>query len=202
VAAAGLSAAALHFMSTPAASHHHGGRRAPSSPSGTSGQAPVLTPISAAGFVALRTPKQDPFDENTGDAKNVLSGNPAGWATSEYYNYSHFGNLKSGTGLILDMGQAVRISSVTITFGPNPGTDVQLKVGNSDQRSAANVTSMPVVAGMSNVSNARTFTIASPVAGRYLVIWFTNLAQMPNSHNPVKYQAQVFSVVIHGSAAA
>ncbi len=157
----------------------------------------LLTPTGASGFDALHTAAQDPSDENTYLAKNLLDHNTAGWQTQQYYGSSKFGNLKSGSGLILDMGRSVRISSVQITFGSQPGAVAELKVGNSNTRSAANEESMTTVAGPANVSGAQTFTIAKPVAGRYLVVWLTNLP--PLAHARGKYMAQIFTIMIRGT---
>lgn len=194
----GLSAMMLHLFSPSAATHGVGKRPSSSASASAAARAVTLTPVAAHGFDALRTNKEDPSDENTSLAINLIDHNPAGWETQEYYNYSHFGDLKSGSGLILDMGKSVTITSVTVTFGSVPGADVELKIGNSDLRSAANEASMATVASMNNAYGQQTFTIAKPVAGRYLVVWFTNLPPIPNV--PGKYRAQIFSIVIRGIA--
>ena len=74
----------------------------------------VLKPISAHGFDALNL--SDSGNENDNQAANAIDGNPAGW-TSQDYATAALGNLKAGTGLILDMGRPVKLSSVTIQFG-------------------------------------------------------------------------------------
>jgi hypothetical protein len=196
VVVVGLSAAAFKYLHKPGSGHPSGG---PSSSHTTSPAAKVvvLTPVGASGFDALRTTTQDPTDENTYLAKNLLDHNPYGWRTQQYYGSSKFGNLKSGSGLILDMGTSVKVSSVQITFGSQPGADVELKVGDSETRSAANEESMTTVATATDVSGAQTITIAKPVAGRYLVVWFTNLP--PLAHAQGKYMAEIFTVIIRGT---
>jgi hypothetical protein len=196
VAVLGLSAAALKYFQSPSPAHTTGGGGRSHSASPPA-QPVLLTPTGASGFDALHGPDQDPTDENSSLASNLLDHNPAGWQTQQYYGSSKFGNLKSGSGLILDMGQPVRISSVQINFGTQPGAVVALKVGNSDTRSAANEESMTTVAGPTSVSGPQTFTIAKPVADRYLVVWFTNLP--PLAHARGKYMAQIFTIMIHGT---
>jgi serine/threonine protein kinase len=196
VVVAGLSAGALRLLHSPA-TRSHGGRPS-SSPSSASASATLLAPVAAQGFDALRTPAEDPSDENSSLAVNLINHSPEGWETHEYYGSSHFGNLKSGSGLILDMGRPVTITSVTITFGTAPGADVQLKIGNSNARSAANEQSMATVASMNNAVGQQMFTITKPVTGRYLVVWFTNLPQVP--HVPGKYRAEIFTIMIRGTA--
>ena len=193
VAVGGASAAALHLLhksaSTPPA------RSSTSARARASASAVAIQPVSAAGFDALNL--SDSGDENTNMAANVLHGNSQGWATQQYYT-SNFGNLKAGTGFILDLGKAVKVSSITVMFGSVPGADVQIKVGNSNARSASNLASMTTVASQNDVSNSYTFNVRNPVVGRYLVIWFTKLP--PMTQTPNRYMAQILGVAIHGTS--
>jgi hypothetical protein len=193
VAVAGASAAAVHLLDKPAAAGAAGG----SSSAGVTApaSAAVITPVSAHGFDALNP--ADAGDENSNTAANILDRNPAGWATQQYFT-RYFGDLKAGTGLILDLGKPVRVSSITVTFGSIPGANVQLKMGDSDARSATNLASMTTVASKNDVSGSTTFTVQRAVTDRYLVIWFTKLPPMPQPGN--RYMAQIFGVVIHGAS--
>jgi hypothetical protein len=198
VAVAGASAAAIHLFgksSPPASTGHRSGRPAASSPA-TSG-ATVLSPAAASGFDALNP--ADKGNENTNQAGNVLDGNSAGWSTQYYVGQdgAHFGNLKSGTGFILTLSPPARVSSVTVTFGSATGAVAQLRVGNSDFRSSANLESMTTVAGPRAVAGTYTFTVQRPVLGRYLVIWFTKLP--PLAGHPGQFEAQIFKVVVRGT---
>jgi hypothetical protein len=154
----------------------------------------VLKPVSAHGFDALNL--SDSGDENDNQAANAIDGNPQGWSTQQYLSPA-LGNLKAGTGLILDMGQPVRLSSITIQFGPAAGADVQIKVGSSPTRSAANEASMATVASATGVGGEHTFTVTGAPAGQYIVIWFTRLP--PTSGG--QFMAQVLSIVVRGTAA-
>ena len=195
VAVVGVAIAAFTLRHSPgsAKTGQHGG----SGHTHVTVQAQVLAPVAAQGFDALRTPAEDPSDENSSLAANLIDHNPAGW-TTEWYDSPQFGGYKSGSGLILDMGKPVTITSVLITFGSAPGANVELKVGDSSVRSAANEQSMATIASGTDVSGPTTFTIAKPVTGRYLVIWFTQLP--PMAHSRGKYQAQVLTIIIRGTA--
>jgi hypothetical protein len=200
VAAGGASAAAVHLLNRtpsapPAAGKSHGVTSSPSS------QLTVLTPVSASGFDALNA-TGDPGDENSNEAANVLDHNGAGWSTQQYIGSSSgswptFGDLKAGTGFILDLGRAADVKSVTVTFGSVPGADVEIKLGDSATRSGTNLEAMKIVASASNVSGSYTFTVRSGATGRYVVIWFTKLPPMTGTSN--KYMAQIFSVVVRGT---
>jgi hypothetical protein len=193
LAVAGASAEAVHLLhkspSAPAPGRSSG---ATTNPVGVT----VIKPVSAQGFDALNT--ADSGDENSSQAANVLDGNAGGWSTQQYWRSPYFGNLKAGTGLILDLGKPVRVSSITVTFGSVPGANVQIKVGNSNARSEANLASMTTVASQADVSGIATFTVRQPVSDQYLVIWFTKLPPMAQGGN--KYMAQIFGVVVHGTS--
>jgi hypothetical protein len=193
----GLGAAAFKILDKPNSGHPANGGSSSTHTTSPVAQTTVLKPQSASGFDALHSQSQDPTDENAKLAANLVDGNPAGWQTQHYYGSPKFGNLKSGSGLILNMGKPVKISSVTIKFGDVPGTVAELKVGDSGTRSAANEESMTTVAGPDNVVGTHTFTISKPVAGQYLVLWLTNLPPVPHTHN--QYMAQVFTIVIRGT---
>jgi hypothetical protein len=201
VAVAGASAGALHLLHKPAPARAVG-----KTPAARSSQAPhgttVITPVSASGFDALN-PSNDAADENSSQAPNVLDGNPAGWSTQEYIGGSSgpsptFGNLKAGTGLILDLGRPVAVGSVTVTFGSVPGADVEIKAGGSNTRSPANLDAMTTIASGSNVSGSYTFTVRHSVADQYLVIWFTKLPPLAGSAG--RYAAQIYSVVVKAAS--
>jgi hypothetical protein len=158
-------------------------------------QAATLTPVSAHGFDAFNL--SDTGNENTNQAMNVLNGNSEGWSSQEYFT-AELGHLKPGTGLILDMGKPVRLSSITVKFGPNPGTDVQIKVGNSDTRSGANLQSMATVASASDIGGTHTFNTTSKATGQFVVIWFTKMPPVASG----RYMAQVFTIIVRGTAAS
>jgi hypothetical protein len=193
VAIVGVSAAAVHMLTRQTPTHHAGSRPSSSS-SSPAAAATTITPVSANGFDALNP--SDTGNENTNQAANVLNGNTQGWSTQQYRT-ADFGNLKKGTGLILDLGKPVKLTSVTVTFGTAPGADVELRLGSSDVRSAANLASMPTVAQGTNVKNKYTFTVHSTATGQYLVIWFTQLPQAASGQNP--FVGQIFNVEVNGT---
>jgi hypothetical protein len=195
VVAAGLAAVAYHSLSRghsppPAASGPH--RTTPPK----SGQAGVLTPVSAQAF------------EDNPTGADLALGNPAtAWQTYQYYNSPYFGNLQQGSGLILDMGRPVRLSSVRITFGSMPGADVQIKIGspadpyppqNHPAIAQSIASSMTTVAQRSDVGGTVMFPVSSKASGQYILIWFTKLA--PMAGHPGKFQGDISDVVVKGSS--
>jgi len=200
VAVAGASAGAVHFLNRPAPAV--AGGRSPTAGSSPTHGTSVVTPVSASGFDALN-PTGDPDNENSAQAPNVLDGKAEGWSTQEYVDASSgpnptFGNLKAGTGLILDLGRPVSVTSVKVTFGNAPGANVEIKAGSSPTRSPDNLAAMTTLASASNVSGAYTFTVRHSVADQYLVIWFTQLPSLAGS--PGKDAAQIYSVVVRAAS--
>jgi hypothetical protein len=199
LAVVGLSAGTLYYLHSRNHTPHSRSGGPSSSPSQHSStpSSIVLQPVAAHGFDALRTPQQDPSDENNTQAGNLVTNNGQGWQTQQYYGSPNFGNLKSGSGLIIDMGKPVKITSVTIQFGSMPGANVELKVGDSGTRSPANEGSMVTVANRQDVSGTQTFTISKPISDRYLVVWFTKLPPLAGAQG--KYEAQIFRIIIRGT---
>jgi putative peptide zinc metalloprotease protein len=157
--------------------------------------AAVLTPVSAAGFDALVGLQGDPFDENTNEASYAIDGNPAtAWQTQYYMGSPVFGGLKKGTGLILDMGKQVRLRSVTVTFGPTPGADVSIEIGNDNTLAAATLSTFTTVATGDDVGGTHTFLTASSAGGRYVLIWFTKLPPLGSG----RFGAEIFNIVVRG----
>jgi serine/threonine protein kinase len=192
--AAGLAWAAYHSLHDTTSPSRNSSAHHPAAPHTTAGAA-VLKPVSATGF-----------DENPDNAGLAIDNNPSTfWATAWYVGSPYYGNLaKKGSGLILDMGRSVRLSSVQVTFGPSPGLDVDIKIGNNNAEDPNNyavglatANAMPTVAGATNVGGLQTFTITSNATGRYVLIWFTKLPPWPG--NPGKYQEQIYNIVVKGS---
>lgn len=169
------------------------------SPTPAASKVAVLSPASAHGFDALNTPAQDRGNENDNEAPRAIDGNPkTAWHTQYYVGNPVFGGYKSGSGLILDMGSAVHLASVKVTFGPVPGADVRIEVGNSNTRSPATLKSFTTVAQASNVGGTYTFQAHGTATGRYVLVWFTKLPpRTAKSHN--QFEAEIFNIVVRGS---
>ena len=158
----------------------------------------VLTPVKAGGFDALGL-ANDPGNEDNAGAGNAIDNNPStAWHTQYYDGDPVFGGLKKGTGLIIDMGKPVRLSSVQITFGPEAGANVNIEVGNSNSVSPQGLASFTKVAKEKDVGGGtQTFQTSSSASGRYVLIWFTKLPPLQGSGG--QFEAFVYNVVLHGS---
>ena len=191
-----------HAASHPAGAAPAGPGTARPSPTATPSPAPAPTHSTAAPAppavpVQVRTPVKaaafGPGGTKAGDnphhAAAVIDGSHATAWRSDWYTTAAFGNLKPGTGLLLDMGRRVTITSAQIVLGGIRGADVQLRAGN-----------VPVLADLREVASAagaggtvRMWPHAA-VRARYVLIWFTRLP--PDAAGT--FQASVYDVHLHG----
>ena len=116
-------------------------------------------------------PYGDGLGENNQLAYLAIDGNPATAWHTEWYSSASFGGLKPGTGLLLDMGRTVTISTVRLLLGDLPGADFQVSVGAV----ASSLTVLPSVARASDAGGQVSLHLTSPARGRYVLIWFTQL---------------------------
>ena len=195
-AAAGKNAAAVtqpssHAAHAPLTSKPATPASAAPTPTATA-PAPALPAVtalpiaSAAGF--------GPGGLADGDNSRVASyaitrGAPGPWQ-SQWYATAQFGNLKQGTGLILDLGRTATVTSVRIDLASFQGANLQLRVGDTDGA----LSSLRVAAVADDVGGTVRLHLRSPQQARYVLIWFTLLP--PNGVG--QYQATIYHVVVNG----
>jgi len=141
----------------------------------------ALTPASVAAF----GPGGGDDPQN---AALAVSGNPATPWRTDWYTSPSFGNLYAGTGLLLDMGRTVTISSVRLSLGV-PGADLQLRAGGTPV-----LADLHTVATSAGAGRTAELSLASPVRARYLLIWFTKLPP----DNAGTYQASIYRIEVRG----
>jgi len=176
----------LHHTAGPAPVRTHS-----SSPSAAA--ASQLTPVSAAVY----NPLGSNGDDDPADAPKAIDASASTfWHTSYYLGHPVFGNLKKGTGLILDMGRPVLLSQVEVQFGASCCAHVVIAVGNSSTVSAATLSTFSPVQGSSAAHGSTTFDVTKQATGRYLLIWITDLPPLAGS--PDRYEAMIYDVTVHG----
>jgi hypothetical protein len=195
LAVAGVFGWTLDHRGSPATSTPPAGG-ASSSSAQSAAASVVLTPVSANSFDALGN---DGGNEDGAAAKYAIDNNPGTfWHTDYYFNYPALGNLKKGTGLILDMGKQVRLSQVVVRFGASCCADVEIEIGNDNDPVPAALSTFTEVASSTSAHGSTTFTAASGASGRYVLIWITRLPPLAGS--PDEYEAQVYNVAVRGLA--
>jgi serine/threonine protein kinase len=180
-----------------ALSHHSSHSAPPSRPTHSASHstppASVLVPKSAIAFGPAG-------GDNASQAHLAIDQQPGtSWTTDSYRGSPRFGNLYKGTGLMLDMGKRVDVSSVTVTFGNVPGTHIRIEVGDNAAGTGLTPPAGFTTLGRStNATGQVTFTGHGTISGEFVLIWFTKLA--PQSGQAGHYQADVFNVVVRGSS--
>jgi hypothetical protein len=158
----------------------------------------ILKPIGDSTFNIFGTPPGNTEDPAT--AANAIAGNSSlAWATS-YYFEPKFGGLKSGTGLLIDMGREVRLSQVSVLFGTQCCTTAEIYLGNSNAMSSTALNNFTKVAPAATTSGEHVYTITSSATGRYVLLWLTG-SLPPMQGNPGRYEALISDIVIRGNAA-
>jgi hypothetical protein len=159
----------------------------------------VLKPVGDSTFNIFGSPPGNTEDPAT--AGQAIDGSlSTAWATSYYLGSPNFGGLKSGTGLLLDMGQQVKLSQVDVLFGSQCCTTAEIYIGNSNAMTPTALNNFTKVSPSATASGNHTFTANSSATGRYVLIWITSLPPMQGS--PGKYQALIYNIVVHGTSAS
>jgi serine/threonine protein kinase len=169
--------------------------RSQSSAPASAAAAALVKPVT----VSVYNPLGSPGDDDPADAGNAIAGSASTpWHTSYYFS-PVFGNLKKGTGLILDLGRQVRLSQVVVQFGAQCCTHVDIEIGNTSTSSVAALNSFTVVQRSATAANSTTFDMTKQATGRYLLIWITDLP--PMAGNPGRFETLIYHVTVHGFAA-
>jgi hypothetical protein len=154
---------------------------------------PTAAPVAAQALAVVRVTAFGPTGTGSGDnpqiAAQATAGNAAAPWYSQWYATPFFGNLKTGTGLLVDMGQTVTVSSVRVWLVAHSGASLQLRAGAKPVP-----TWLPTVASATNTGGAVQFKLSTPVHVRYLLIWFTKLPPDNAGH----YQASVYKIGVQG----
>jgi hypothetical protein len=149
----------------------------PSAPTTSAPATPTVTgsPIRVVGAHDF-DPEGDPPEENPDQVPLAIDGKPdTGWRTMTYKDNPRLGGLKSGVGIVLDLGSEQEVGSVQVDLVGSP-TDLELYA------TAPGVSDPPAeLADLQRVTAATAdgttvLLRAHPVVHtRYLVIWLTRL---------------------------
>jgi serine/threonine protein kinase len=177
-------------------------------PAASGGPHPSTSASAAAGGAVLKPVSDTTFNilgsdnEDAPDAANAIDGSASTfWHTDSYQNHANFGNLKAGTGLLIDMGEQVQLSQVQVSVGKICCTTAEIYLGNSSAMSKTALQNFTRVGKQTTGSGNLTYSVSAKTTGRYVLIWLTgNLP--PDQDQPGQYQARIYNVVVRGSAAS
>ena len=147
----------------------------------------ILEPESADGF----DPEGDDGSEHNDKAGLAIDGDPSTAWNTQGYNGADLGNLKSGVGLIIDLGATSEVHEVSLVLGTAGPANVEILVG--DERDMATLKPGGEPAGKADaVSGETDIELTDPVEGRYVVVWFTKLPK------DGKYRGTINEVELRG----
>jgi len=147
------------------------------------GRAHTMTPASATAFGPHGT------GDDPGNAHLAIDGqHGTAWRT-DWYTSAQFGNLYSGTGLLVDMGRPVTVTGIRVTLGPAAGAHFQIRVGDQP-----NLGALRPVAGWAGPGGIVRLGLSRPTSGRYVLVWFTELPL----DRAGTYQADIYGIGVKG----
>jgi serine/threonine protein kinase len=121
-------------------------------------------------------PEGDGEPENDPDVPLSFDDDPAtAWSTLEYRSSPAFGNLKSGVGVVYDLGTEQSLTGVVLT-STAPGATVEIRTGDGPDGALDDFT----VAGSGTVGDGTEIAFDEPVETRYLLVWITGLVPSAN----------------------
>jgi hypothetical protein len=164
---------------------------APTSTARTS-TAPASIPpprVLSVASVAAFGPDGTTDGNNPENVAQAVAGDPGNPWYTDWYASPDFFDMAPGTGLLLDLGRTVTVTSVSVSLGGAPGASLQLRAGSEPTPAR-----LPAVAGVSDAGGTVQLRPSAPVQVRYVLIWFTSLPPTPAG----TYQASVYQVVVQG----
>lgn len=175
-AVAMLVAGALVWLSV---NHHHRpSAGTANSPNTSSGAPRTVTPGTPVKIVAIHDfdPQGNPPQENPQTVQNAIDGNPSTyWQTSTYFGNPKLGGLKSGVGMLLDLGSDKPVGSVAVTLVGSP-TSLELYAAPAGTIAAPiSTNALHKVGSVAAADTSARFHVTPQVRTRYLVVWLTSL---------------------------
>lgn len=160
------------------------GPSASSSPSASARATPV--PISG---VTDFDPEANPPEENPDMVRLAHDGDPrTAWETVTYYDPLQ--KLKSGVGLLLDLGKRADVGEVDLTLQGKP-TSLQLLAAPNARAAPSSADGLPAVATVKDAGTHVDLVLKKPVATQWLVVWLTSLPPVPGG-----YQGKVAEISV------
>jgi hypothetical protein len=186
----GITSAVSPVRPQPSPARQPGGRTAMAAPTPTRTRPGAvlgrrLTPVSVTSFGVGGAGQGD----NGAQASLAIDGNPATAWRSDWYATARFGNLYSGSGLLLNMGRMVTITALRLRLGPADGATFQVRIGDLPA-----LAGLPSVADVADAGRVVSLRLAAPPRGRYVLIWFTSLP--PDQVGT--FQVSVYNVSLRG----
>ncbi len=142
----------------------------------TSPSPTVVTPTPFTGLVADDFDPQGavPREENPEQVPNAVDGDPTtSWTTSDYLQNFGPGGLKTGVGLVIDLGATKAVREVVVTTAGGQ-TSLAAYVTSEAPTGVAGLTPVGTASGEGDL----TISLDEAVSGRYVTVWLTLLPEV------------------------
>ena len=117
-----------------------------------------------------------------------------GWRTTTYFNRSDLGGLKSGVGLIVDLGGVRQVTSVRVRLAGQP-TDLSiLAAPRSATRFPKDLTGLESVAAVNESGEDATLGLSGEVLTRYVVVWLRSVPEV----DPERFAGEIREISVRG----
>jgi Protein kinase domain len=124
-------------------------------------------------------PQGDPSEENPELAPLAVDGKPGtAWRTLTYRGNPELGGLKSGVGLLVDLGEPARVGDVRLRLLGSP-TSVQILAAPDADQAPTDTDGLDTVATEDDAGTSADLALRKPVTTRWLVVWLTSLPPAP-----------------------
>jgi hypothetical protein len=162
----------------------------PDTPSSASTPSPALSPIEGLTATDL-DPQGDPPEEYPELAPLVVDGDDTtAWRTETYFD--QLGpppGLKTGVGVVVDLGSPQEISQIDLTTVGGPA-DITYFLSDEEPTAVAGLDPLETT----TTEQGRTRTrLDEPATGQYLVVWFTSLPTVDGG-----FRGEIAEVVVSG----
>lgn len=121
-------------------------------------------------------PEGDPPEENPDQTGRAVDGRPGtAWRTQAYLDNPRLGGLKSGVGLVLDLGSEKSVGSVQLDLVGAPTSYEIWATPPGIDDPPLELADVRRLAGQTATGTVSVARFAEPVRTRYLLVWLTSL---------------------------
>ena len=141
-------------------------------------------------------PQGEDDAENPGQVGRVVDGNVrTGWRTTTYFRQAALGGLKTGVGVVLDLGGPRELSSVRIRLAGGP-TDVSVYASSPGASEPRSLNGLRRIAQLDTAGPDASVSLPTGLLTRYVVVWLTELPEV----EPDSFRGEIREITVEGRA--
>jgi putative peptidoglycan lipid II flippase len=142
----------------------------------------------------------DPQGEDTAEnpelVERVIDGNVrTGWRTTTYFGQPDLGGLKTGVGVVLDLGGPRELSSVRVRLAGGP-TDVSVYASSPGASEPRSLKGLRRIAELDAAGPDASVSLPTGFLTRYVVVWLTELPEV----EPDSFRGEIREITVEGRA--